>query len=176
MLIVNADELARGLAPHSPETVSYEAAQVADAWRRDLMARGVSFCMETVFSDAQGAKLDFLKDCQSQGYEVVLVFIGLDSAELSRGRVIQRTEAGGHDVPDDKIDARFPRTFANLRQAISFVDETLLFDNSSADQPYRFVAAFTKGKRRRLKGYTPGWARPIVAAAIRGKGKVGVRS
>ena len=34
------------------------------------VARGVSFCMETVFSDPYGAKLDFLRECQSQGYVV----------------------------------------------------------------------------------------------------------
>lgn len=39
--------------------------------------------METVFSDPHGAKLDFLKECQSQGYVVTLIFISLDSADLS---------------------------------------------------------------------------------------------
>jgi predicted ABC-type ATPase len=158
ILIVNPDEVAKGLSPDSPEDVAYEAARVADTWRRDLATRGVSFCMETVFSDPQGAKLDFLKECQSSGYTVILVFIGLDSAVLSLGRVIQRVERGGHDVPDEKIEARFPRTFDNLRQAMTFVDEALLFDNSSSDQPFRFVAAFKAGKRQRRKGFAPAWA------------------
>jgi predicted ABC-type ATPase len=114
--------------------------------------------METVFSDPHGAKLDFLKECQSRGYIVVLIFIGLDSADLSRGRVMERVEAGGHNVPDEKIVTRFPRTFTKLRQAVSFVDQALLFDNSSADEPYRFVAEFRDGKRRRRKGYHPAWA------------------
>jgi predicted ABC-type ATPase len=158
ILVVNPDEVAKGLSPDSPEALAYEAARVADAWRRDLAARGVSFCMETVFSDPHGAKVDFLKECRSKGYTVVMVFIGLESADLSRGRIIERVEAGGHDVPDDKILARFPRTFANLRQALTFVDQAFLFDNSSADQPYRFVAEFRNGRRRRRKGYRPAWA------------------
>jgi predicted ABC-type ATPase len=158
MLVVNPDDIASALSPDTPDAVAYEAARVADTWRRDLVARGVSFCMETVFSDPDGAKLDFLKECQSQGYTVVLIFIGLDTAGLSRGRVIERVAAGGHDVPDEKIVTRFPRTFANLRQAVSFVNHALLFDNSSADEPYRFVAEFRDGKRRRRKGYHPPWA------------------
>lgn len=161
ILIVNPDEVAKGLSPDSPEEVAYEAARVADTWRRDLAARGISFFMETVFSDPQGAKLKFLKECQSNGYTVILVFIGLESAELSLGRVIQRVERGGHDVPDAKIETRFPRTFDNLRQALTFVDEALLFDNSSSDQPFRFVAAFKAGKRQRRKGVAPAWA-PIL--------------
>jgi predicted ABC-type ATPase len=70
---------------------------------------------------------------------------------------MERVAAGGHDVPDDKIESRFPRTFANLRQALTFVDEAFLFDNSSADEPFRFVATFAAGKRRRRKGYRPAW-------------------
>lgn len=170
ILIVNADEVAKSLSPDSAADVAYEAARVADAWRRDLAARGVSFCMETVFSDPQGAKLAFLKECQSAGYTVILVFIGLESAELSLGRVIQRVERGGHDVPDAKIAARFPRTFENLRQAVSFVDEALLFDNSSADQPFRFVAAFKAGKRQRQKGYAPAWA-AMLGPALRARSR-----
>jgi predicted ABC-type ATPase len=157
ILIVNPDEVAKGLSPDSQEA-AYEAARVADAWRRDLANRGVSFCMETVFSDAQGAKLRFLRECQSKGYTVLLVFIGLDSAELSLGRVIQRVEAGGHDVPDEKIATRFPRTLDNLRQALLFVNQAFLFDNSSSDHPFRFVAAFRNGARQRRKGYAAKWA------------------
>lgn len=111
--MVNPDEVARGLSPEAPEAIGDEAARLADTWRRDLAARGVSFCMETVFSDPHGAKLGFLKECQSQGYFVTLIFIGLDNADLSRGRVMERVEAGGHDVPDEKILTRFPRTFTN---------------------------------------------------------------
>jgi len=158
ILVVNPDEVAKGLSPDTPEAIASEAARVADTWRRDLVARGVSFCMETVFSDPHGDKLDFLKECQSLGYVVTLIFIGLDSADLSRGRVMERVEAGGHDVPDEKILTRFPRTFTNLRQALSFVNQALLFDNSSADEPYRFAAEFRDGKRRRRKGYHPSWA------------------
>jgi predicted ABC-type ATPase len=50
ILVVNPDDVAKGLSPDTPEAIAYEAARVADTWRRDLVARGVSFCMETVFS------------------------------------------------------------------------------------------------------------------------------
>ena len=106
ILIVNPDEVAKGLSLDTPEAIAYEAARVADTWRRDLVARGVSFCMETVFSHPHGAKLDLLRECQSQGYAVALIFIGLNSVDLSRGRVMERVEAGGHDVPDEKILTR----------------------------------------------------------------------
>jgi predicted ABC-type ATPase len=66
--------------------------------------------------------------------------------------VRERVEAGAHDVPDEKLVTRFARTFINLRQALSFVNHALLFDNSSADEPHRFVAEFRDCNRRRRKG------------------------
>lgn len=112
--------------------------------------------METVFSDPYGAKVEFLREARSKGYLVFLVFIGLDSPELAVSRVMQRTEAGGHDVPDDKIVARFPRTMEKLRVAIAFVDHALVFDNSSADEPYRLVAEFEGGTLVRQQRH-PAW-------------------
>lgn len=156
--VVNPDQLARALAPDAADTVAYEAAQLADTVRRDLLGRGASFCMETVFSDPQGAKLGFLRDARTKGYLVFLIFVGLDSSELSRSRVLQRVEAGGHDVPDEKLVSRFPRTFQNLQEAITFVDHALLFDNSSAEAPFRFVAEFAAGRLARRGKCRPAWA------------------
>jgi predicted ABC-type ATPase len=160
--IVNPDDIARALSPEAPDAVAYEAAQAAETVRRDLLSRGVSFCMETVFSDREGAKVTFLREARAQGYVVFLLFIGLDSSELAIGRVVQRTEEGGHDVPDEKIIARFPRTLENLRQSITFVDHALLFDNSSADEPYRFVAEFAAGKTVRQGICRPSWAADLL--------------
>lgn len=87
-----------------------------------------------------------------------MVFIGLASPELAIARVAQRTESGGHDVPDEKIMARFPRTLDNLRKALALVDHTFLFDNSSAEQPYRFVAEFKVGELVKRGRYRPVWS------------------
>lgn len=168
--IVNPDDIARALSPEAPDAVAYEAAQAAETVRRHLLSRGASFCMETVFSDPEGAKVAFLREARAQGYVVFLVFIGLDSSELAIGRVVQRTEERGHDVPDENIMARFPRTLRNLRQAVTFVDRALLFDNSSADEPYRFVAEFAAGKAVRQGSCRPSWAADLLESAFFDRG------
>lgn len=142
--------------------MAYEAAQAADTVRRDLLSRGVSSCMETVFSDPQAAKVAFLREARAQGYVIFLVFIALDSSDLAIARVVQRTESGGHDVPAEKIVARFPRTLQNLRKALAFVDHVFLFDNSSAERPYRFVAEFSAGKLVKRGRYRPAWSMGFV--------------
>lgn len=155
--VVNPDAIARALFPDAPEEAGYEAARAADAVRSDMLRRGVSFCMETVFSDPTGAKLAFFEKARKRGYTVILIFIGLESSELSAARVMQRTEEGGHDVPDEKIASRFPRVLANLVKALPFVDHAFLFDNSSADEPYRFVAEMRAGRILKRGAARPGW-------------------
>lgn len=110
------------------------------------MEAGLSFCTETVFSDPVGAKLRLLEEARTRGFAVFLVFIGLDSPSLAVARVKQRAQHGGHDVSDEKLHARFPRTLANLRTAVPIVDEAFLFDNSSYDTPYRVVAVYVGGR------------------------------
>lgn len=156
--VVSPDAIARALFPDAPEEAAYEAARAADAVRTDLLRRGVSFCMETVFSDPSGAKLAFFEEARKQDYTVILIFIGLESSELSAARVMQRTAEGGHDVPDEKIASRFPRVLANLARALPFVDHALLFDNSSADEPYRFVAELRAGRIAKRGAVRPRWA------------------
>jgi predicted ABC-type ATPase len=145
---VNADRIAQVLDPSRPDQLAYQAADVADNVRRDLVKRGLSFCMETVFSDPVGDKLQFLKDAQAEGYTVIGVFITLSDPALSIARVAQRVVRGGHDVPDDKLKSRFERTAQNIQAALHFVDVGLLIDNSSAETPYRLMELWEHGELR----------------------------
>ena len=149
---VNADELARelGLAP-------YDAAEVAGTVREALLAQGESFVFETVFSDPVGDKVGLLQRAQSAGYTVVLCFVGLASAELSDERVAMRVLQGGHDVPTDKLVARFQRSLDNLRRAIRALPHVLVYDNSDLAQPFRKVAEFEDGKAVELASPLPRW-------------------
>lgn len=158
---VNADRIAASLEPTERIVAGdpdYQAARIADAERHLLLAEGKSFCMETVFSDTAGEKRKFLRAAQKAGYMVILVFFGLSGPDLSIARVVQRVAAGGHDVPDEKLRQRFPRTLDNLRQALRFVDYAFLFDNSSSREPYRPVAVWRSGKPERTFPPLPDWA------------------
>jgi len=154
---VNADQMARALSPEDAGSVAYQAAELADQLRRELLGRRVSFNMETVFSDPAGDKLAFLREAQAAGYVVILLFIGLDAPELSILRVTQRAIEGGHDVPLDKLNERFPRTLRNLDTAVCFVDVALLFDNSSIIEPYRHVATWRNGNEVFRDPTAPDW-------------------
>ena len=137
---VNADQLALQL-----NVDPYRAAELADAVRRELIARKESFIFETVFSDPIGDKLAFLLNAAARGYTVVLYFVGIDSAETSRERVEMRVVKGGHDVPSDKIKSRYARTIDNLRKALVSLPNVYVYDNSDLRSPYRLVAESIEG-------------------------------
>ncbi len=148
---------------------SIEAARLLDTMRAQLIDDGMGFITETVFSDPYGSKLDMIRSAVEAGYDVVLVYIGLMSPELSERRVDQRIAKGGHDVPRDRLASRYERSLKNLQEAIAFVPVVKLYDNSLADEPFRPVATFQNGAiTTRMKGRLPGWARGIVPS---GRGK-----
>ena len=159
---VNADEIGKALreAGAAGSGVDYDrlAFDETEELRRSFLEQGLSFCTETVFSDPGGAKLGFLRRARKAGYAVLLVFVGLDDAQLSLARVMQRVDAGGHDIPDEKIQQRFPRTLANLRAAIEIVNDAFLFDNSSDQQPFRPVAIYSNGRLIERFDPMPPWA------------------
>jgi len=155
---INADILAKEL-----KTDAYAAAKLADALRRQLEDQGESFVFETVFSDPSEDKMGFLIEAADQGYNVVLCFIGLSTAELSEERVCMRVTQGGHDVPPDKLISRFPRTLHNLKLALAALPHVLVFDNSDLAHPFRMVLHCESGRITSLHEPVPKWVLPLLA-------------
>jgi predicted ABC-type ATPase len=149
---VNADDISRGL-----DVTAYEAAALAEATRRHLVQRRESLIFETVFSDPVGAKIAFLAEVATAGYQVVLCFIGIAGPAMSEQRVATRVSRGGHDVPLDKLTSRFPRTVANLKIAIQKLPIVLVYDNSDSATPFRKVAEYQNGRAISLVKPLPGW-------------------
>jgi len=141
----------------------YEAAKAVDEARSFFVRQGLSFITETVFSDPDGKKLAFLRIAMAAGYEVHLIYIGLESAELAKEQVALRTLHGGHNVPPEKVAARYPRSLANLAEAIMFVSRATLFDNSTPGKHLR-IAEFRTGKLVKVcTDNVPVWAQRFIA-------------
>jgi predicted ABC-type ATPase len=161
---INADIIQRDELKDASMETSYEAARIADARRRQMLDERQSFATETVFSHA--SKLEVIKDAQAFGYLVVVMHVGVDSPDLSVARVKGRTEEGGHDVPEDKIRARYVRGQPLIRQAVLSADRGMVFDNSRLNTPPRQMLVFANGRLTQSAATLPRWVLEAYAADL----------
>ncbi|MDT5146715.1 MAG: hypothetical protein QOC58_1360 [Mycobacterium sp.] len=138
---VNADAIAKRRWPAEPAAHAYEAARSAAETRAKLIELRRSFIAETVFSHP--SKLELIETAHAADYTVVLHALIIPE-ELAVLRVNCRVQAGGHDVPEDKIRQRFQRLWALVGTAIARCDSATVYDNSALKGP-RIVAQMSGG-------------------------------
>ncbi len=146
---VNADDIAAARFGDAAAQMSYAAAEIAANTRAALIEARLDFCTETVFSHP--SKVDLIDAAVAAGYDVVLHVV-MVPVELSAHRVAARVAGGGHDVPTDKISARYPRIWPNVVAAVGRCRRSVFYDNSDDAGPIE-VAAFRAG----LSDYPPRW-------------------
>lgn len=157
---VNADRLAQLVYPDAAEERSYEAALLAEQQRNTLLLSGASFCFETVYSHP--SKVDFTARAKALGYDVIMVVIHLEQAELNVARVAQRVREGGHNVPTEKLLKRIPRMLKQVKASIPLCDEVRVFDNSSAEDPFQPVMTIKMGELELHQQPLPRWAAQLL--------------
>ena len=134
---VNADEIAKGLSPFQPETVSFQAGRIMLERIEELVNQKVDFAFETTLTTLSYQKT--IKLAKEKGYNVTLLFFWLNDVNLAVERVKIRVKEGGHNIPQDVILRRYKKGIKNLVKIfVSLCDYWLIIDNSS--RPYSFVA------------------------------------
>ena len=127
-IYVNADEIKR-----ISQCSDLEAAQEAEQIRQMLLNAHKDFTFETVLSTDRN--LELLRKAKAQGYEIHAVFVLTNDPKINVERVKSRVQAGGHDVPVEKIIGRYARSLRNLSQLVRIADHTRVIDNSG-DKPH----------------------------------------
>ncbi len=146
---VNADRIASDRFPGQELERSYEASDIAAKARQALIDARLDFCTETVFSHP--SKIELVDAATGAGYDVVLHVVMIP-LELSGPRVTARVAAGGHDVPGEKLAARYERLWPNVAAAMPRCHHTVVHDNSSDNGPHE-VASYRYG----IADYAPRW-------------------
>lgn len=161
---INADILAKELYPQAPEEHSYDAAKLATEMRFRLLYEGRSFCFESVFSHP--SKIDFVAQAKVLGYQIILVFIHLDTVSLNQARIAQRLSEGGHNVPDEKVANRIPRLLKNIKQTLPLCDQVRILNNSRIDNPFQQVAVILNGQTIQQEIPLPDWAKDLLGCYL----------
>jgi predicted ABC-type ATPase len=159
---INPDEIAATLEGDYGGRVA-RAQQIADAQRAECLLGRKSFSFETVMSHP--SKVDVLRDARARGFRALLYFVATESPSLNVARVRQRVALGGHDVPEDRIRARYVRTLALLADAIEAADDAVLFDNSYGEPTIRPFFRRRDGAVT-VDPPTPDWARTAISSCL----------
>lgn len=126
---VNADEIARGLSPFNPESVTIEAGRLMLQRIEDLLYKNETFSIETTL--ATKSYINLIRKAQAKGYTVRLLFFWLNSPELALQRIEERVARGGHNIPESVVRRRYVTGISNLFHLfMNEVDFWEIYDNS----------------------------------------------
>lgn len=146
---------------HSPD--SYGAAIITDFLRSKLLQTNQTFSMETVFSHP--SKLSCITEATQAGYRTYLYFVATESPDISVARIRQRTDAGGHPVPLEKISTRYFRALDQLLPGMLLAYRSYVFDNSES---MRLIAETSPDLKLTIKTDTiPDWFDHYVLSRFR---------
>ena len=144
-IFINADLIAQGIAPFSPESAAFRAGRLMLEEIANHAARGADFGFETTLSGK--GHLQVVRGLKARGYAVHIFYLWVPSAELALSRVRDRVLRGGHNIPEEVVRRRFERSIRNfLGEYRELADRWILFDNSGAEP--RIMATTRNGELR----------------------------
>ena len=157
---LNPDRIAFGIAPLDFEKASFHAGRVLISEVNSRLASEESFCFESTLSGKTW--LTLLRQANSQGYQVTIYFLYLDSIRKNLQRIKNRVKQGGHPISTEAVHRRHPRCFENFWNLYRpLCSDWYVFDNSgkkpkpigsksefetlSIQEQTQFATAFVRG-------------------------------
>ena len=180
-----------GMTWFNPDTFARELAGAtgcsmpeanAEAWQEGMrrldvaLADGHSYALETTLG---GNTVPARIAEAARTHDVLMWFCGLDSPERHIARVRARVAAGGHDIPEASIRARWTRARENLIALMPRLAQLQVYDNSvevghghPVPDPVLLLemvdGALVMPDAGNLAALaaTPDWAKPLLEAAL----------
>ena len=174
----NPDHATQRILSVNPGISQLEANSAAWHEGKRLLLRAITERLDFAFETTLGGKTitNLLDNALSEGIEVRIWYVGLDSVERHIARVRSRVAQGGHDIPKERIRERYTQSRLNLIRLMPRLTELLLYDNSEEADPRtgtvpepHLILSLVHGKVGETCELTrvPQWAKPILAAALR---------
>jgi predicted ABC-type ATPase len=146
---INADLIAQGLSPFSPETAAFRAGRLVLSEIASMAERHVDFGFETTL--AGRSYMGLLRNLKKRGYHIHCFFLWLPRLDLVLSRIRERVAQGGHDVPEIDVRRRFERSARNFfLHYAPLCDSWIVFDNSG--QAPAMIASMLHGSTAIMDG------------------------
>ncbi len=114
-IVIIAGPNAAGLSPFQPDAAAFRASRPMLEEIVVQAAAGRNFACETTLSGRTYAAM--IPAWRSAGYQVMLLFLGLESAGEAIARVAMRMRQSGHAIPPPVIRCRSILGWRNFKEA-----------------------------------------------------------
>jgi predicted ABC-type ATPase len=171
--VFDGDKHMAALIKKYPETGSealwsFINENIFESQKREVLTSRLNYAFETNFSSPDPMKT--AREFKNAGYDIHLMFMGLDSVEESIQRVAYRVHRGGHKVSEESIRYNYEYGYKSLYKHYFEFDSVTLFDNriASIEGPVipQVILHIQKGKTHILVKDYPAWVEPIIKASL----------
>ena len=157
--VIDPDLEARKLHPENPEGAAIAGGKQAILRARAYLTNNQSFAVETTLSG--NTYLRMMVEAKTRGWQINLIYVGVDNVQTCIERVAQRVVTGGHNVLQEDIRRRYTRSLANLLVALQHADNASIFDNSTL-VGYQKLLTIENGEVIERASELPEWIRTLL--------------
>ena len=154
---VNTDEILREFGDWRNTLDVMTAGKIAVKKIAQYFDDGVTFNQETTLCGK--SILNNLTRAKERGYFVELHYIGVESVDIAKERVLERMRQGGHGIPEKDIEKRYADTFVNLKLVLPKCDLAAFYDNTIE---FRRFAIYKDGNPVRISHNVPIWYKRFI--------------
>jgi len=128
---INADLIAQGLSPFSPQQVAIKAGKLVLSQIHEFAEKDADFAFESTL--AGKSYVNLFKELKAKGCRLHLFFLWIPDTNLAIARIKDRVAEGGHHVPHQDVKRRFTRSICNFFKLYQpLLDSWMLFDNAGS--------------------------------------------
>lgn len=125
---LNADEIAKEIAPNAINSVPISAGKIYFQRLDEYFRNNRSFAVESTLSGNNIVRI--INKARKQNYKIILVYSFLQNCTICIERVKKRVENGGHSVPEEDIIRRYYKSVIKFWDEYRLiVDEWTMFYN-----------------------------------------------
>lgn len=154
---INTDEILREFGDWRNARDVIAAGKIAVKRISQYFDEGITFNQETTLCGK--SILNNIEKAKKKGYFIELHYIGVESVDIAKERVLQRVKQGGHGISEKDIEKRYVDTFDNLKLVLPKCDLAAFYDNTIE---FRRFAIYKNGSLIRVSHNVPIWYKSFV--------------
>ncbi len=140
---LGADAIAGEMNREEPGLVRIAAARTFIGRLQTALAHRESLVIESTLSGRMLHR--HIQSARENGYWITVIFLFLSTETACLARIRERVTRGGHDVPEEDVRRRFPRTFRQFWSDYRMLsDDWAVFSNGG--EAFELVASGSGGE------------------------------